>query len=160
MLSARVSTDSQLGCAWWVTVVYGPPQIEAKKMDFLAELLQLRSLVVGPWLICGDFNMIYRAQDKNNDCLDRRGMRRSRNFINQARLEEINMVDRRFTWSNEHGQPTLELLDRVFASLEWLSKFPNHVLWPLSSDSLDHCPLLLQLNAFGESKRRFRFESF
>jgi hypothetical protein len=104
--------------------------------------------------------MIYRAQDKNNDCLDRRGTRRSRNFINQARLEEINMVDRRFTWSNEHGQPTLELLDRVFASLEWLSKFPNHVLWPLSSDSLDHCPLLLQLNAFRESKRRFRFESF
>jgi exonuclease III len=72
MLSAKVTTDSQSGCAWWLTVVYGPPQIESEKMAFLAELLQFRSLAVGPWLICGDFNMIYTAQDKNNDRLDRR----------------------------------------------------------------------------------------
>lgn len=70
------------------------------------------------------------------------------------------MTDRKFTWSNERGHPTLELLDRVFSSSEWLLEFPNHVLRPLSSDSSDHCPLLLQLNVLGESKRRFRFESF
>jgi hypothetical protein len=160
MLSTKVTTDSQLDYVWWLTIVYGPPQIESEKMAFLAELLQFRSLATCPWLICGDFNMIYRAQDKNNDRLDRTVMRRFRNFINQAQLKEINMVDRRFTWSKQRGQPTLELLDRVFASSEWLSEFPNHVLRPLSSDSSDHCPLLLQLNAFGESKGRFRFEPF
>lgn len=77
-----------------------------------------------------------------------------------ALIGEINMTDRKFTWSNERGHPTLELLDRVFSSSEWLLEFPNHVLRPLSSDSSDHCPLLLQLNVLGESKRRFRFESF
>ena len=104
--------------------------------------------------------MICRAQDKNNGRLDRRGMRRFRAFLNQARLEELNLVGRKFTWSSHRQRPTLELLDWVFASVEWLEGFPNHVLKALSSDCSDHCPLLLQLEALSGTKRRFRFESF
>jgi hypothetical protein len=43
-------------------------------------------------MICGDFNMIYQAADKNNDRLDRRAMRRFRSFINQAQLQEVDLV--------------------------------------------------------------------
>jgi hypothetical protein len=87
-------------------------------------------------------------------------MRRFRSFLNGMHLEEINLVGRRFTWSNGREQPTLELLDRMFASTDWFTDFPNHVLKPLSSDCSDHCPLLLQLRALSQTKRRFRFESF
>lgn len=104
--------------------------------------------------------MIYRAQDKNNGRLDRRCMRRFRSFLNRAQLEEINMIGRLYTWSSERERPTLELLDRMFATADWFAAFPNHVLKPLSSDCSDHCPLLLQLQAFTGAKRRFRFESF
>lgn len=104
--------------------------------------------------------MIYRAQDKNNGRLDRRCMRRFRTFLNQMLLDEINLVGRLFTWSSERVQPTLELLDRMFATADWFLAFPNHVLKPLSSDCSDHCPLLLQLLAASGAKRRFRFESF
>ena len=41
-----------------------------------------------------------------------------------------------------------------------MTAFPQHVLKPLSSDCSDHCPLLLQLQALGPPKRRFRFETF
>jgi endonuclease/exonuclease/phosphatase family metal-dependent hydrolase len=58
-------------------------------------------------------------------------------------LEEINLVGRLFTWSSEQERPTLELLDRMFATAEWLTAFPNHLLRPLSSDCSDHYPLLL-----------------
>lgn len=77
-LSARVK---EVGSAddWWLTVVYGP-QLDVDKVEFLAELLRFRSVSPGPWFLCGDFNMIYRASDKNNDRLDRRCMRRFRNF--------------------------------------------------------------------------------
>lgn len=71
--------------AWLITVVYGP-QSEQDKVAFLDELLQFRSTNPGPWMICGDFNMIYQAADKNNDRLDRRAMRRFRSFINPAQL--------------------------------------------------------------------------
>ncbi|XP_066323308.1 uncharacterized protein [Miscanthus floridulus] len=109
-------------------------------------------------MVCGDFNMIYMAADKNNDHLDRRGMRRSRSFLDTAQLEELHLNGRRFTWSSERDQPTLERLDRLFATTDWLVAYPNHMLKALSTDCSDHCPLLLVSNAVPWAKKRFRFE--
>jgi hypothetical protein len=36
----------------------------------------------GPWMIYGDFNLIYRDEEKKNDHLDRRMMGRFRRCIN------------------------------------------------------------------------------
>lgn len=83
-LSAKLTpVGSQV--PWWITVVYGP-QLGDEKVEFLNELLLFRETNLGPWLLCGDFNMIYQAEDKNNDRLDRRNMRRFRAFINMAHL--------------------------------------------------------------------------
>jgi hypothetical protein len=38
--------------------------LDAEKLDFLAELREIRTHCVGPWMIAGDFNMIYSAEDK------------------------------------------------------------------------------------------------
>lgn len=92
---------------WLITVVYGP-QSDQDKAAFLDELTQFRSANPGPWMVCGDFNMIYQVADKNNDCLDRRAMQRFRSFINRAHLQEVDLVGWRFTWSNHQGTPTLE----------------------------------------------------
>lgn len=69
-LSGREAELGSERAAWWITVVYGP-QLDNDKIEFLGELLQFGQACSGPWFLCGDFNMIYRAQDKNNDCLDR-----------------------------------------------------------------------------------------
>ena len=87
-------------------------------------------------------------------------MRRFRSFISRARLQEVELIGRRFTWSSERDRPTLERLDRVLASVEWFDFYPNHCLKPLSSDCFDHCPLLLLMDAGPRAKRRFKFESF
>lgn len=87
-------------------------------------------------------------------------MQRFRSFLNAMHLEEISLVGRRFTWSSGREPSILELLDRMFASTEWFTNFPNHVLKLLSLDCSDHCPLLLQLRALNGTKHRFRFESF
>jgi exonuclease III len=55
---------------WWMTAVYGPCSDEGKPA-FLAELSDLRLIWSGPWLLCGDFNMVYRAEDKNNGRVNR-----------------------------------------------------------------------------------------
>lgn len=160
MVSAKLlEVGLPTNAAWWITVVYGP-QHDEDKVQFLDDMIQFRQSFQGPWYLCGDFNMIYRASNKNNDRLDRRSMRRFRRFLNQARLQEIELTGRRYTWFNERVTPTLELLDRMFATAEWFAALPNHVLKPLSTDCSDHCPLLLQFEAITRSKRRFRFEPF
>ena len=76
------------GPCWWLTGVYGPQEDEAK-VAFLAEMRNVRSTRLGPWMLCGDFNMIYRDEDKNNDNQNRRMMGRLRRFLNDCKLKEI-----------------------------------------------------------------------
>jgi hypothetical protein len=54
---------------WWLMGVYGPSR-DHDKPKFLAELEELCHLRYGPWLLTGNFNLIYRAEDKSNDHLD------------------------------------------------------------------------------------------
>jgi len=156
-LSAKVANTATSQDCWWLTVVYGP-QADQEKVEFLDEFRQFRMTADGPWVLCGDFNMIYREEDKSNDRLNRRCMRRFRAFIDAAELEELHLVGRQFTWSSERDQPTLERLDRVFATTGWLQAHPNHVLRALSTDCSDHCPLLLMAKVVPWAKKRFRFE--
>jgi hypothetical protein len=88
--------------------------------------------LVGPWVMCGDFNLIYQAQNKNNDHLSRRMMERFRYFLNDLELDKLHLHDRLFTWSNERSHPTLECIDRMFDSSCWNVTFPRVVLQVLS----------------------------
>ena len=120
------------GVSWWVTVVYGP-QCNQAKIQFLEELRGIRQSYPGMWLICGDFNLVYKAEDKKNGRLHRRMMGRFRRLINDLELQDLCLQGRLFTWSSERDSPTLERLDRVLVSDDWLDVFPDHSLSALST---------------------------
>ena len=144
---------------WWFTGVYGPHQ-DAEKASFLNELREVRSHCTGPWVLGGDFNMIYSAEDKNNENLNRAMMGRFRSFVNDVELKEIPLIGRRYTWSNEREAPTLVKLDRILCTSDWEDTFPDCILQSQASQISDHCPLLLGLREGNRGKRRFHFESF
>lgn len=144
---------------WCITVVYGPLEANTQQV-FLNELVALRSSLQGPWLLSGDFNMIYRAADKSNDRLDRRCMRRLGCFLGSVAVEELHLNGRLFTWSNERLHPTLERIDCAFASVDWFELYPNHQLRTLSTDCSDHAPPLLRTDVVPWARKCFRFESF
>jgi hypothetical protein len=70
-------------------------------------------------MIAGDFNMIYKAEDKNNSKINRVMMGRFRSFINDLALSELPLIGRKFTWSSQQISPTLMKLGRVLCSLDW-----------------------------------------
>jgi hypothetical protein len=112
---------------WWLTSISGPSNNESKSA-FLEELREFLPLCSGPWLFTGDFNMIYKAADKNNSRLNRRLMGRFCRFLNDVSLKELHLGGRLFTWSNERSHPTLERIDREFVSKEWDEIYPNNDL--------------------------------
>ncbi|CAD6257196.1 unnamed protein product [Miscanthus lutarioriparius] len=156
-MSIQFSTDN--GQTWWLTCVYGP-QGNEDKIQFLQELRDIRATCQGPWMIAGDFNLIYKDEDKNNVNYNRAMMGRFRRFINDLALKEIPLHGRKYTWSNQQDSPTLVKLDRVLCSVDWEDKFPNCLLQSLASEDSDHCPLLLGLQNNKVGRRRFHFESF
>ena len=145
--------------AWWFTGVYGP-QRDVDKLAFLEELREVRANCPGPWMLAGDFNMIYCSEDKSNENINRAMMGRFRRFVNDLELKEIPLLGRRYTWSNERESPTLVKLDRVLCTNDWEEIYNENVLQSHATEMSDHCPLILGLREGIVGKKRFHFESF
>jgi endonuclease/exonuclease/phosphatase family metal-dependent hydrolase len=147
------------GQTWWLTCVYGP-QGNEEKIQFMQELHGVREVCHGPWVIVGDFNLIYRVKDKNSDTYNRAMMGWFRRLIDDLALKEMPLHGRKFTWSNQQEAPTLMRLDRVFYTVAWEDMYPNALLQSSASDDSDHYPLLLGLQDNRAGKRQFHFETF
>jgi di/tricarboxylate transporter len=78
-VTVKVALTLTPSFSWWLTSVY-EPQSDAEKVAFLDNLRTLRPSLFGPWMLCGDFNLIYLAADKNNGRLSQRMMGRFRCF--------------------------------------------------------------------------------
>lgn len=94
------------------------PQGDENKVAFLQELRDICSACSGPWVVLGDFNLIYREEDKNNSNLNRAMMGRFRRLINDLALKEITIHGRKFTWSNGQDSPIQVKLDRVLCTVD------------------------------------------
>jgi endonuclease/exonuclease/phosphatase family metal-dependent hydrolase len=111
-----------------------------KKIMFLDELRIIKATCPGPWMVAGDFNLIYRASDKNNSNINRAMLGCFRRLIDDLALKEIPLHGRKFTWSNQQDEPVLVKLDHVFCSVDWEILFPNVLLQSAATqDSIVRC---------------------
>lgn len=128
---------------WSITGVYGP-QGNQQKRRFIEELKIVKRLVTQKWLVVGDFNLIYKIEDKNNSRINRRLMGKFRQAIEDLELKELNLHGRKYTWSNGQENPTMSRIDRIFCTVPWEEEFPTSHLQALASTISDHCPIILQ----------------
>lgn len=157
-MSAKI-TLKESGKQFKLTNVYGPTKL-ARKPAFLRELKNAKPNDNASWLVLGDFNLIYRARDKNNNHLNRAMMARFRDALNTAELKEIHLQNKIFTWRNERANPTLVRLDRFFCNAAWDVDFGSHTLQALATALSDHSLLLLANVDAPRRPRTFRFENF
>ncbi|KAL8148089.1 hypothetical protein AgCh_005434 [Apium graveolens] len=114
-----------------------------------------------PWCIWGDFNDLLYASDKKGIIphpqvlLDGFGK-----AIEDCNLSELHMCGGKYTWEKSRGTNNWvrEKLDRCFATLSWLNKFPLNNLKQLHTSISDHEPLLVELFKADIAKKMFRFK--
>ena len=85
---------------WSITGVYGP-QTDSDKILFMQEIKDLRQQVLPVWLLLGDFNLIYRAEHKNNSRINVPMLNNFKNTIDNLELAPIDLHGRKFTWCND-----------------------------------------------------------
>jgi hypothetical protein len=143
---------------WSITGVYGP-QSDNEKIMFMQEITNLKQIMLPAWLLLGDFNLIYRAQDRNNGRINLPLLNRFKFTIDNLLLTPIELRGKQYTWCNDQQTPTMTKIDHLFATPEWLDIFPRTDLQALASLGSDHCPLFMQGDVFFDFYRGFRFES-
>jgi hypothetical protein len=158
MISTTIKNRAN-GNTFSFTGVYGP-QTDPDKRQFLLELQTLRPTLLSEWIVTGDFNLIYRAEHKNNNRLHFRLMNSFKSALDSLELRELHLHGRRFTWSSGTDDPTFTKIDHLFCTEQWELQHPNCYLQALSSSMSDHCPLLLSYMPASNLKKGFRFESF
>jgi len=116
--STSVQFNSGNRGSWWLTCVYGPQDNQAK-IQFLQELRDVRSQCTSPCMVAGDFNLIYRDEDKNNSNVNRAMMGRFKRWIDDMAVNELPLHGRKFTWSSssDSASPTLVDWTECFALL-------------------------------------------
>jgi hypothetical protein len=129
-LSAQV-LDIRKNQTWMVTAVYGP-QGDLEKRLFLSELRAIKQSAGPLWLVMGDFNLIYRDQDKNNDRVNRRLMHSFSRALNHMDVKEIQLTGRKYTWSSNQNNPTLTHIGMALCTPGWEDVYAQPHIPPLS----------------------------
>jgi hypothetical protein len=147
------------GFEWILIGVYGAAQ-DALKPEFLSELVRICDVETLPMLVGGDFNIIRRQEEKNNDNFKAHWPFLFNAIIESLDLREIELSGRQYTWASRRENPTYEKLDRVLANVEWEQKFPLVSVRALTRSGSDHTPLLLDSGdpAHLGNKNNFSFE--
>jgi exonuclease III len=81
---------------WSISGVYGP-QSDQDKVLFMQEISGLKQLMLPEWLLLGDFNLIYRAQDKNNGRLNLPLLNAFKSAIDNLLLVPIELQGKKYT---------------------------------------------------------------
>lgn len=112
---SAIITIKDYGTVCCLMVVYGPSR-DREKLAFLEELQSPKPPSDDKWLVLGEFNLIYRACDKSNCNINHRRMAQFRDTLNDRKLKEIHLQNRKFRWSNERQNLMLVRLDRFFCN--------------------------------------------
>jgi hypothetical protein len=67
---------------------------------FFEEVRSLLQAIQGEWLLCKDFNLIYKVEDKSNNKLNRRLMGRFKAVLDDLELRELPFHGCKFTRTN------------------------------------------------------------
>jgi exonuclease III len=140
------------------TNVYAPTD-HALKQNFLDHLDHIAPQNDIPWLLLGDFNLMRHSSEKNTDGFHQHEADAFNDKINSLSLIELPLLDRRFTWTSNRNDPTLERLDRVFINLAWAQMFPNTSLSSITRFISDHVPLIVHVSTTIPRPATFRFEN-
>jgi len=137
-------TNKASGFAFKLVVVYGSPYEEGK-LSFVDELHKVMGSWTGPTLLGGDFNLVRSSLDKNNGQVNFRWVDLFNEWVSRWGLIELELRNRKYTWTNNQENVVMTRLDRVFVSTELESVFPLARIKALDRTPSDHNPILVDL---------------
>ncbi|XP_062102854.1 uncharacterized protein LOC133813456 [Humulus lupulus] len=119
------------------------------------------SFPVKPWVVAGDFNVVFEGTDRvGGRIISAVELEDAQKWRALGLVDELRSTGSHFTWTNkqENDNRIYSKLDRVFKNEEWLGLFPQAEAlfnWDLLSD---HCYCIIKMGvAVNSGLKPFRF---
>jgi exonuclease III len=147
------------GSTWILTSVYAPCTAEGKRqfIDWFKGFYVQDDL---DWIVLGDFNLMRSPSNRNRDGGNIQEMFMFNEAISALGLNEVEIVGRKYTWSNQQSPPLLEKIDWVFTNTAWINSFPNTSAKALNMQPSDHCPCVVSISTNIPKANIFRLENY
>ncbi|XP_060210370.1 uncharacterized protein LOC132637275 [Lycium barbarum] len=124
----------------YVTFVYRLHSLEARR-PLWADLRQIYSKVIGPWIILGDFNSVLHADNRVNGA----PVHHSKTADFQQCLDDIGVGQltkrgSQYSWCNKRGaaERIYSMIDWVFGNADWFKDYTNVETLYMLPGCLDH----------------------
>ncbi|GMI87106.1 hypothetical protein HRI_002379900 [Hibiscus trionum] len=148
--------DLDSNVSFFLTFVYASPNQRGRRLLW-DQLCALEMDSDAPWVLGGDFNAIYYADDRQGGSQCRMGVcRLFGDFMFESGLYDMGFNGPRFTWKRGDLQ---QRLDRWICSGAWYCAFPLSEVFHLQRLGSDHRPILLATDRLqrNQGARPFRF---
>ncbi|XP_044376635.1 uncharacterized protein [Triticum aestivum] len=151
-------TSTSSSSVFLLTAIYGPC-LDREKLPFLDAIDSAVGMVSDPWIVVGDFNMYHSKHEKLRGRINWAMMDMFNAWIRDHGLDEIEISNRQFTWSNKRDNPTLVRLDRVLVNTDWLLGFAQTSASAVPTVTSDHVPIPVQFSNQITKSNPFRMEN-
>ncbi|XP_074299624.1 uncharacterized protein LOC141630764 [Silene latifolia] len=134
---------------FWYTLVYGFNKA-AERENLWKSIRRYHSSIVGPWIVCGDFNTILATHERIGGAkVTLADIKPLAQLTHDCQIYDLKATGSFFTWNNKHdcGVKVYSRIDRVLINGEWQTEFPDSVANFLPEGLFDHCPCLIQCEA-------------
>ncbi|XP_075109128.1 uncharacterized protein LOC142180921 [Nicotiana tabacum] len=146
-----------------LTLVYAKCD-RTERIELWDTLYAMASDMTVPWLVGGDFNVIWDEEEKYGGLpVSLIEVDEFRHYINTCNLTDLGFKGSIFTWWNGRSEEDciFKRLDRCFGNNELQQTFPGLEITHLSKIGSDHCPMLLKCDIETPPiKKSFRFLNF
>ncbi|XP_016465580.1 uncharacterized protein LOC107788409 [Nicotiana tabacum] len=118
-----------------------------ERIELWDTLYAMTSDMTVPWLVGGEFNMIWDEEEKYGGFpVSLIEVYDFRHCINTCNLTDLGFKGSIFTWWNGRSEEEciFKRLDRCFGNTELQQTFPGLEITHLSKIGSDHCPMLLK----------------
>nr|XP_016449536.1 PREDICTED: uncharacterized protein LOC107774498 [Nicotiana tabacum] len=135
-----------------------------ERIELWDSLYAMASDMIVPWLVGGDFNVIWDEEEKFGALsVSLNEVDDFRHCINTCNLTDLGFKGSIYTWWNGRSEEdcNFKRLDRCLGNIEFQQTFPGLEVSHLSKIGSDHCPMLLKCDTASLTiKKSFRFLNF
>ncbi|XP_019253967.1 PREDICTED: uncharacterized protein LOC109232667 [Nicotiana attenuata] len=146
-----------------LTLVYAKCD-HIERIELWDSLYAMASDMTSPWLVGGDFNVIWDEEEKFGGLpVSLNEIDDFRHCVNTCNLSDLGFKGSIFTWWNGRYEDDciIKRIDRCLGNVELQEIFPGLEFTHLSKTCSDHCPMLLKCDIGTHPiKKTFRFLNF